>query len=126
MCQETAIRQWAAPISSLGMSEYDIDVISNGGGIMPSVTKTLDQQIAATKAKLAKLEAMKAGKGLEKTSPGVEQLLSSLDAVCSANNCNIVDAIQTISRLKKLGLKIERPPRKARGSKSTNPQGDHQ
>lgn len=82
---------------------------------MPSVTKTLDQQIEAAKAKLAKLEAMKAGKRLEKNSPGVEQLLSSLDAVCSVNGCNVVDVIHTISRLKKLGLKIERPVRKPRG-----------
>ena len=80
--------------------------------------KTLDEQIAETEAKLAKLKAQKSGSLLDKESPGVAALISALDAVISQNKCKVIDAIHAISRLKKLGLKIEVPQRKKREKKS--------
>ena len=82
---------------------------------MPAAKKTIDQQIAAAEAKLAKLKAMKEGTALDKTSPGMDQLQAALDVVCKENSCTVVDVIKTVSRLRKLGLKIERPIRKPRG-----------
>ena len=87
---------------------------------MAVAAKDLDQKIAQAKARLAKLEALKSGKMLDKTSPGMVDLISSLDNVCSTNGCNVLDVINAISRMKKLGLKIERPPRKARTKKVTS------
>ena len=79
---------------------------------MAVVKKTIQQQIEEAKAKLAKLESKAAEKGLDKSSPGMDQLLTALDVVCKENKCGVIDVIKSVSRLKKLGLKIERPPRK--------------
>ena len=79
--------------------------------------KSLDEQIAEAEAKLAKLKAQKSGMALDKTSPGVSQLMVVLDDVCEQNGCGVIDIIKSISRMKKLGLKIDRPPRKPREKK---------
>jgi hypothetical protein len=84
---------------------------------MAVVKKTLQVQVAETEAKLAKLKAKLSGSLLDKTSPGVEKLISALDDVISQNNCKVIDAIHAISKVKKLGLKIEVPLRKAREKK---------
>jgi uncharacterized membrane protein len=79
---------------------------------MPPAAKTLDQQIAETKAKLDRLQAKKDSRVLEKTSVGVDQLLTVLDDVCNKNGCKVVDVFRAVSRIKKLGLTIDRAPRK--------------
>ncbi len=84
---------------------------------MVAVKKTLQQQIEEAEAKLKSLKAKQSEKVLEKTSPGVDQLLAAIDVVTKANKCSVFDVLKSVSRIKKTGAKIERPTKKPRQDK---------
>jgi hypothetical protein len=86
--------------------------------------KGIDEQISALEKRLAKLKEKKANNVLDAASPGMEKLLASLNDVCSQNGCNVIDVLKAISRLKKLGLKMDRPPRKPRTPKAKKAAAD--
>ncbi len=82
--------------------------------------KTKAEKIASLKAQLAKLEAESDGL-IEKAAPGVDKLLAAFDEVCKKNDCKSIVVIRSLSKFKKLGLRIEAPVRKRREPKAAKP-----
>ena len=87
---------------------------------MATAKKTRAEKIADLKAQLAKLEA-ESEETVEKTSPGVDKLLTAFDDVCKKNKCGSIVVIRSLSKFRKLGLTIEAPVRKKREPKAAKP-----
>lgn len=85
---------------------------------MAVIKKTRAQKIEEYKAKIKQLEAEDAGLTLDRTSPGMDQLLAAFDVVTKENKCSVFDVLKSVSRIKRTGAKIEPPTKKKRGSKT--------
>ena len=90
--------------------------------MVTKVIKTIDDQIAAAEATIkkqkAKIETLKAKKsgsdGLTKESPGMSELFDGIQKVGKENNCNNIEFVKAIVRMKKLPVRIEITPKKPR------------
>lgn len=85
---------------------------------MASLKKSLQQQIADAELGLKKLKDKAAGGLLTKETAGMDQVLNAIEAVTKSNDCNTIDVLKSISKIKKLGLTITAPDRKPRAKKA--------
>ena len=96
---------------------------------MVRTTKTLQEQRAAlaiAKKKLAEREAKLDAKSakLSAESPGMKELLVSVQKVADDNKVKVSEIVKAISRLKKTGLKIEKRASKPKDpNKQKRPRG---
>lgn len=68
--------------------------------------KTIQQQIDEMEARLKLLREKQSEQVLEKTSPGMDQVLAAVDSVVELNKCKIVDVLRSVARIKRQGLTI--------------------
>lgn len=79
--------------------------------------KTVEQQIATTKAKLKALRAAQKEqlksklknkiKDLTKDSEGMTELLAAIEAVSKTHKIKVPEVIKVVARIKRTGLRIE-------------------
>lgn len=90
--------------------------------MVTKLKKSIDDQIAAAEATIkkqkAKIETLKAKKSgsdaLTKESPGMAELFDAIQKVGKVNNCNNIEIVKAIVRMKKLPVRIDVTPKKPR------------
>jgi len=87
---------------------------------MAATKKTLEQQIEEAEAKLKELKAKQKEKVLEKTSPGMDQLLAAIEAVKTDNDCSVFDILRSVSRIKKTGATLIPAVKKKKETNTTD------
>lgn len=79
-----------------------------------AVKKSKEELKAFYKQKLEKLEQETSK--LDKTSPGIDDILKAMDAAVKNHKYKVTDIIDVVNRSKRLGLQITKKERKPRGT----------
>jgi hypothetical protein len=78
--------------------------------------RTKEERIAALEAQIQKLKnksaPVKAVK-LDKASPGMTELIASIESVAEQNSVSVAEIIKAVARIKRTGLKIDDAVRKS-------------
>lgn len=87
---------------------------------------TVQQKIAAAKAKKDKIDAqlaklMSQAADLNADKPGMQSAIKAIENAAAENKVAVADVIKAIAKIKRTGLKIEKATRKAKDPNAPKP-----